>query len=1015
MNTREVYKEKFQKAMERLNPAQREAVETIDGPVVVIAGPGTGKTQILTLRIANILNTLGAEFAPNILALTFTNAGVRAMRKRLIEFIGVELAYEVNIFTFHSFAEEMIRSYPDFFPWFISARPISELEKMTIIEKILEKEEWKVLKTFSSDFHHARSIIKAIDDLKSEAISPDDFEESLKDVRERFIASKGEEAFYKRNGKTKNGRVYQKGDLKPSVEEDAEKQFERQRELLAIYRLYQEELKKRRLYDYSDMILSVVKEAEQNSDFLQRLQEQYFYLLVDEHQDTNSAQNRLVELIGEAEVNEGKPNIFTVGDEKQAIYRFQGADEANFLRFKEKYAEVKLIHLEENYRSSQSILDAAHSLLSSNVKLKASHPEVKNLPEKVRVIELENRKGELLTLAQEIEKKIAEGVDPKEIAVFYRNNKEVNDIKTILEKFQIPFVINSRENILNNREIQKFLSLMSVIENPLDNATLARVLFTDFLQLKSFDVIRILDRFSYKKGRTHFRSLIDILSSKKVMEEIGVEDSQSFFNFAHFLEEMKREAENNDFLIFFERLLHQSGFLKHILSQPDSISALSRLEKLFDEVRVQGERVDDYHLSDFLNFIHILKEYNISLEVGKNDLVEGVNLMTAHGSKGLEFSYVFITNAIDENWGGGRKKTQLFFLPTSRVQGTIEDERRLFYVALTRAKRGATILWSRVTNSGKEVEVSRFVREIDPEHIEYLIPDIDSFEEVLIRYFGERETQVLSLFDKEYIRKRFLEQPLSVSALNNYFQSPVVYFFRNLIRIPSTQTKSLIFGNIIHRTLERYFNLGKKEGRTPTKEELLSLFQESMGYFAIPKEMVKDIERHGHEVLEAYFDYYHETFQFTVETERKIYTEMELKNGERLKLYGIVDKMEMMDGGAIRVVDYKTGKTLKEKSDKKQKEALERQLVFYKFLIDRFYGEDRVKETMLDFVEKSKKYGFMRETRNPSEKEVEALREQIELFAEDILNGTFLERNYTREDVGNDEYYELWNELLRRR
>ncbi len=1013
MKKREEHQHTFQQAMGRLNPAQREAVETIEGPVVVIAGPGTGKTQILTLRIANILNTLGAEFAPNILALTFTNAGVRAMRKRLIEFIGVELAYEVNIFTFHSFAEEMIRSYPDFFPWFISARPISELEKITLIEEILKEGEWRALKTFSSDFHHARSIIKAIDDLKSEAISPDDFEESLKDVKERFIASQGEKAFYKRRT-TNGGKVYEVGDVRPEVTKKAEDQLERQRELLAIYRLYQEELKKRRLYDYSDMILSVVKEAEQNSDFLQSLQEQYFYILVDEHQDTNSAQNRLVELIGEAEVNEGKPNIFTVGDEKQAIYRFQGADEANFLRFKEKYAEVKLIHLEENYRSSQAILDAAHSLLPSNVKLKASHPEVKNHPEKVRVIELENRKGELLTLAQEIEKKIAEGIDPKEIAVFYRNNKEVNDIKAILEKFQIPFVINSRENILDNREIQKFLSLLAVIENPLDNATLARVLFADFLKLNPFDVARILDRFSYKKGRTPIRSLIEILSSEKLMEEVGVENPQPFLNFSRFLEEMKREAENSDFLLFFERVLHQSGFLKHVLSQTDSVSALSRLEKLFDEVKVQSERVSDYRLSDFLNFIHILKEYDISLEVGKNDLVEGVNLMTAHGSKGLEFSYVFITNAIDENWGGGRKKPQLFLLPTSKVQGTIDDERRLFYVALTRAKRGATILWSRVAENGKEMEISRFVREIDPEHIDYLTPETRSFEEALVRYFGERKARPLSLFDKEYIRRRFLEQPLSVSALNNYFQSPVVYFFRNLIRIPSTQTKSLIFGNIIHRTLERYFNLGKKEERTPTKEELLSLFQESMEYFAIPKEMVKDIERHGREVLEAYFDYYHETFQFTVETERKIYTEMELKNGERVKLYGIVDKMEMMDGGAIRVVDYKTGKTLKEKSDRKQKEALERQLVFYKFLIDRFYGEDRVKETMLDFVEKSKKYGFVRETRNPSEKEVEALREQIELFAEDILSGAFLERNYTREDVGNDEYFELWEELLRR-
>jgi RecB family exonuclease len=245
-----------------------------------------------------------------------------------------------------------------------------------------------------------------------------------------------------------------------------------------------------------------------------------------------------------------------------------------------------------------------------------------------------------------------------------------------------------------------------------------------------------------------------------------------------------------------------------------------------------------------------------------------------------------------------------------------------------------------------------------------------------------------------------------VSALNNYFSSPIKYFFRNLIRLPSTQTKPLIFGNIIHESLDVYFKLGHKEKRTPTKDELLEIFEESMQKFVIPEKYFDDIQRQGQDVLEKYFERYREEFNFEVKTEEKMYAEMKLDGGKILKLYGIVDKMEMMDGGKIRVVDYKTGKTFGEKN-KDQKEDLERQLVFYKLLIDKYYNENRVEEGVLDFVEESKKTGnFVRERRFISQKEVDELQEEIEKFAEDILSGAFLEREYER-NKDNAEYFEL--------
>ena len=351
-------------------------------------------------------------------------------------------------------------------------------------------------------------------------------------------------------------------------------------------------------------------------------------------------------------------------------------------------------------------------------------------------------------------------------------------------------------------------------------------------------------------------------------------------------------------------------------------------------------------------------------------------------------------------------------LPVSKVAGDVDDERRLFYVALTRGKKEVNILYSKMSEEGKENTPSRFLAEIGEEFLEKIETDEKNISEKISIYFSGREEKVLSLFDKEYIKKLFLENTLSVSALNNYFSSPIKYFFRNLVRLPAVQTKSLIFGNIIHETLDRYFKLGKKEGKTPSKEKMLELFEESMEKFSIPEKNFEDIQNQGREVLEKYFDRYHQEFDFNVETEKRMFAEMKLASGEKLKLYGIIDKMEMMDGGKIRVVDYKTGKTFGEKN-KEQKEDLERQLVFYKLLIDKFYDENRVVEGVLDFVEESKKSGeFVRERRFLEQEDVEKLKEEIEKFAEDILSGEFLEREY-KKDKENEEYFELW-ELLKK-
>ena len=346
----------FNELYAKLNKAQREAVDTIEGPVMVIAGPGTGKTQILTLRIANILRR--TDTAPEqILALTFTEAGTSAMRTRLASVIGVR-AYRVPIFTFHGFCNEIINRFPEYFPQILGSRPASELDRITIMQKVLDDTKLEHLASFRSPYHYVKPALRTISLLKREAIDPSALRARL-DAEEKDILS----AFDYRHEKGAH-----KGKVK-GVYLEREMAVAKNRELAILFDGYEAGLAREKLYDFDDMIVTLVRKLEENEELRLILQEEYQYLLADEHQDANGAQNKVLELLSSFHQS---PNLFIVGDEKQAIYRFQGASLENFLYFHRRFPEAKLIALEENYRSTQAVLDVAHKLIpGEKVKLKA--------------------------------------------------------------------------------------------------------------------------------------------------------------------------------------------------------------------------------------------------------------------------------------------------------------------------------------------------------------------------------------------------------------------------------------------------------------------------------------------------------------------------------------------------------------------------------------------------------------------------------------------------------------------
>ena len=305
----------FNEAYKSLNEAQKEAVDITEGPVMVIAGPGTGKTQILTLRIANIL--IKTDTAPeSILALTFTESGAKAMRERLRRYIGAT-AYQIPIYTFHGFAQKLIKDYPDAYTRVIGGRPASDLEKITLIESILDSGEVKLLRPMGAPAYYVSHILRMFGQMKQEYITPDDF---AKIITAQEVELEGIE------------KIHEKGAHKGKVRGEymkKEKSIAKNHELLHIYRQYEALLTDKKLYDFEDMIVETVKALsdKKNEDMLRDLQEQYQYVLADEHQDVNGSQNKILELLC---AYHDSPNIFVVGDEKQAIYRFQGASLENF-------------------------------------------------------------------------------------------------------------------------------------------------------------------------------------------------------------------------------------------------------------------------------------------------------------------------------------------------------------------------------------------------------------------------------------------------------------------------------------------------------------------------------------------------------------------------------------------------------------------------------------------------------------------------------------------------------------
>ena len=969
----------FNKLYKQLNEEQKTAVDAIEGPVMVVAGPGTGKTQILTLRIANIL--LRADIDPeNVLALTFTESAVASMRKRLVSIIGVA-GYRVNIATFHGFCNDIIKNNPENFPHIIGAESITEVDQIKIIEDIIDRGKFKILSPFGDLYYYIRAILSALNNLKREDISPENFKEKIELEKKSF--------------KQIDDLFHEKGAFKGKMKskyQDLEKQISKTQELAIIYSKYQDELKNRKKYDYSDMIIEVLKMFREDDNLLLSQQEKYQYILVDEHQDTNNAQNKIIELMGNFHDN---PNIFIVGDEKQAIFRFQGASIENFFYFKKLYSGAKLINLKHNYRSTQNILDSAENIISGDFKL-ISNTKGDHL---LNVFSLSNNETEGHFIASDIAKKINEGASPEDIAVLYRDNRDAFIIANSMDRVGVPYSIKSDQNILGDNEIRKFISLLDAVSNFGLPEKAVEILHIDFFKIPPLDVYKIINNAGINKI-----NIYEVINSYKILNSLGLESAEKISDLYKKIERWAIMAKNNPPGEVFEEIAYDSGFVKHILSLDDGADKLGKFQSLFNELKLLSQAHIGSRISDFVNYLKTLEQHNILVKNRSILQSKGrVQLMTAHKSKGMEFDHVYIAGAYDGHWGN-RRIRELLPLPGSIYslsgqkigkEQKNEDERRLFYVAITRAKREVTITYPEEDENGRELISSQFINEIKPEIINNKISQKSPHQssDFSIIKKPTNLNKINKIKDEGFVRELFLQRGFSVTGLNNYLSCPWKYFYQNLLRIPKVPQKHQLYGIAVHAALKDLFD-SIKEGLI-SKQYLLDRFKVHLERQPLEANQIEEILIKGEKSLGGYFDLYKDSWEKDVKTEVYI---QDIKLNDEIRLTGVLDKIEGINSGKkVNVVDYKTGKPKSrnqiEGKTKSSDGSMKRQLVFYKLLLDEYFeGKKIMVSGEIDFIEPAPSNKYKKEKFLISSEEVEELKQLILKVSDEILNLKFWDK-----------------------
>lgn len=947
----------FEERYARLNPAQKEAVDTIEGPVMVIAGPGTGKTSILTLRIANILQTTDTP-ASGILAITYTDAGVKAMRSKLREVIG-ERAHEVRIHTFHGFAASIIHEFDDHFPHIARSKQMTDIEAETLVRTILKDQKFKQLRPLGEPEFYIQKIVKTISDAKREAWAPKiirDF--ALKEIKR----VENDESSLSTRGATK-GQL--KGEAKKRIEK-CEKTI-----LFAdVYEEYQNKKREAKKIDFDDLIIELLTALENDKLLLQLLQEKFLYLLVDEHQDTNDAQNLLIRMV--ADFFES-PNLFIVGDEKQAIYRFQGASVENFLKFQSIWADMKVISLKTNYRSHQSILDASFSLIENNYD-EGQHENLrvrlmsggKNIAQPIDVITAGNVEAGENYLVSQL-KKIKDTEPTKTIALITRTNRDVERLIALLEKKAIPAASERGADIFAHPLGIVFFDLIRFLADPSEIEALATTIAQGLWNLSFAEQARLV----------------------RLVRSGNVSDIDKAIPA---LKTLQREITQSGALSYIILAASESGLTTMAARNPLSLEVWRAITDLAADIAKRSMIEDPKKLiAELLAYQASAESKSVKVSSGSPDAQ--IRITTAHGSKGLEYDYVFIPYAVEESWMS-RARASYFIMPREREDGDeVCDARRLFYVALTRARLHVTLISGLEEGIGRILEPLRFIDELDQAHItkKNIPAQAISVTGAKINIESRRQAELV-----EYAKTILLEKGLSVTALNHFSTCPSLFFYKSILKLPEAPAPSSEKGNSMHLAISRVWKLEDKSEKAIT-ETLIDTIREYFLTSLLPafekQAVLSELVEHAPIVAKALVSHFSQAGEIDVET----WMEDEFKGNFQgkpvaINLHGKLDAV-LHQGDKIFVFDYKTREALTPAAIKGENKGSTgdyfRQLIFYRILVDaKFKG--KIVEPSLVFVKPDDK-GRCPTVTVPVEKtDVERVKREVQNLIDSVWSGAII-------------------------
>jgi DNA helicase-2/ATP-dependent DNA helicase PcrA len=891
------------KAGLQLNDAQRRAITHGEGPLLVIAGAGTGKTRVITERIRHLLQSDDSLSGENILGLTFTNKAAGEMKARVVRATG-ERGKKVTLATFHAFCEGLLKE----------AAPerlmIGKVDHWILLRRNLERLKLDKYRRLADPGQFLNDFVEFFSRCQDELVSCDDYHryaDGLATQLETDRAALDEDTFKERA-----------------------EEVTLQQEIARAYRASEDLLREKKRVSFGSLITGAVELLETNAERRHALQEKYRYILVDEFQDTNIAQLRLLELLAG-----DKKNIVAVGDNDQAIYRFRGASFGSFKLFLERFAGWRegqdstkfRVSLVENYRSTPNILRVATQVIAQNT-VSADFPQKvlsanKEESEKIRIVELETEDEEARWIVSELQRLHAAGRKWRDFAVLYRQHAHRDELVEELGRHKIPFVI-SKLSILDHPLVKDVLAYLRLIATPFDDIACARVLAAPAWSLEPADLARLAER-----ARKEKKALYDMLQVPQ--GKLAFDSSHAALSrLVEFLSEQRKTLRRRTAREILGDLLEWLEMAQR--ASPQDRKYVKRLSEFAKEWERKSETRG---LAEFVEYLDYYSQAGGTISLEDDFPGDAVQLMTAHGAKGLEFPHVFLLRINNKKFPAVERR-RVFEFPAALMkegepaeQFHIQEERRLFYVALTRAENRLTL----TTLTEKKGKIPVFIEDILMEpaikrrDIRQLSPKLAARAPIAKKeslFTAELELFPVSV-DPPKIFSRIADwalefhpptpEPLTLSpsAVSGYRSCPQQYLFSRSWSLKEGPKAVLSFGSVMHTTIKRFIDQLRKGVKLPF-EEVARIFETewtSAGFEDDYQE--KGYKQDGLEQLRAFHAPTLETPPQVLEQEKSF--ELPLENN--VTIIGRMDQVNSLGRKDVEIIDYKTGKPKKEADAKK--------------------------------------------------------------------------------------------------